>query len=40
MSKESFIQILQHALDKDFVTVSKKKGRFIVSEKKKDRETK
>ena len=34
MSKDSFIQILQHALDKDLVTVRKVKGKYKVSEKK------
>ncbi len=36
MSKDSFIQILQHALDKDLVTVSRRKGKYMVSEKKKE----
>ena len=34
MSKDSFIEILQYALDKDLVVVSKKKGKYIVDEKK------
>ncbi len=34
MSKDSFIQILQYALDKDIVTVRKKNNKYIVTEKK------
>lgn len=34
MSKSTFIEVLQYALDKDMVVVAKKKGRYIVSEKK------
>lgn len=34
MSKDTFIEILQYALDKDLVVVSKRKGKYIVSEKK------
>lgn len=34
MSKNSFIEILQYALDKDLVVVSKKKGKYVVNEKK------
>lgn len=34
MSKKSFIEILQYALDKDLVVVYKKKGKYVVNEKK------
>lgn len=34
MSKNTFIEVLQYALDKDMVTVRKQKGKYIVSEKK------
>lgn len=34
MSKNSFIEILQYALDKDLVVVSKREGKYVVSEKK------
>ena len=34
MSKDAFIEILQYALDKDLVVVSKRKGKYIVNEKK------
>lgn len=33
MSKDTFIEILQYALDKDLVAVYKRKGKYIVSEK-------
>ena len=34
MSKDSFIEILQYALDKDLVVVSKRNGKYVVNEKK------
>ena len=34
MSRDTFIEILQYALDKDLVVVSKRKGKYIVNEKK------
>ena len=34
MSRDTFIEILQYALDKDLVVVSKRKGKYVVSEKK------
>ena len=34
MSKDTFIEILQYALDKDLVVVSKRKGKYVVNEKK------
>jgi hypothetical protein len=37
MSKDSFIQILQHALNQELVTVSRRKGKYIVKEKEKDK---
>ena len=33
MSEDAFIQILQHALNKDMVTVRKRKGQYIVTKK-------
>lgn len=34
MSKDTFIEILQYALDKDLVVVYKRKGKYVVNEKK------
>lgn len=34
MSKNTFIEILQYALDKDLVVLYKKKGKYVVNEKK------
>jgi hypothetical protein len=36
LSSEAFIQILQHALNEDIVTVNKRKGKYIVKKKEAD----